>query len=68
MIREPLTGGSTGAPPVVEGPIEWGWIEVERAIRLAAASPLDPEQFRAVARALLTRAAVTPLVDPQPAV
>jgi hypothetical protein len=72
MMLEPRVGGSTGvtpvvealvveAPvveaPVVEAPVGWERIEVERALQLAAATLLDPEQLRVVARALLARLA-----------
>ena len=53
MTLEPLTGGSTGVPPVVEGSVGWDCIDVERAFQLAAASLLDADQLRIVALALL---------------
>jgi len=56
MMLEPLVGGSNGTPPTVEGSVEWECIDVEHAFQVAAAASLDPEQFRAVARALLARA------------
>ena len=64
MMLEPLAGGSAGSSSVVEGPHEWECAEIERAFQVASAAMLDPEQFRAEARALLNHLPVTQLVDP----
>jgi len=63
MMLEPLAGGSNGAPPTVERSVEWECIDAERAFQVAAAARLDPEQFRAVVRALLARAMAARLND-----
>ena len=62
-MLEPLEGGSNGAPPTVEGSVEWECGDVERAFQVAAAASLDPEQFRVVARALLARSMAARLND-----